>query len=312
VFRRGSVLGLALAALLAGAAPHGRAGEEPPAAPERSRSVLLVSWDGVGRGLLKEMLEADKLPNLAAMVKTGSVHDIEIKGHATETRPGHAEMLTGLGPASTKIRSNASPGPIPAGLPLFDRLKKHFGRDGIATAAVTGKRYVGTLFAASRADIDVLDAGARLAADTGPAALAALAAAGKHKSGRFFVFVHFSDPDAAGHGYGHASRRQREATVTCDAWLGRMVEQLKKAGLGGSTSVYVTADHGFDIGAHTHDNAPHVWLVSNDKSVKRGGTQADVPATVLARFGLDVGKLEPKLIGRPLTEAREPVPQKVR
>jgi hypothetical protein len=43
--------------------------------------------------------------------------------------------------------------------------------------------------------------------------------------------------------------------------------------------------------------------VTNDKLVTHGGTIADVPATIMARFGIEVGKLEPKLIGKPLTGA---------
>jgi len=74
-------------------------------------------------------------------------------------------------------------------------------------------------------------------------------------------------------------------------------------------------DHGFDVNAKSHSNAPHSWLVTNDKLVTHGRTIADVPATIMARFGIDVGKLEPKLIGKPLTgavpatEEKAPVPE---
>jgi hypothetical protein len=62
----------------------------------------------------------------------------------------------------------------------------------------------------------------------------------------------------------------------------------------------VTTDHGFDPNARTHENAPHSWLVTNDKWVRRGGMIADIPATILARFGLDLAKLAPLLLGKPL------------
>jgi len=264
----------------------------------RRGNALLVSWDGVRRDVLKEMLEAGKLPNLAGVIKAGSLQDIVIRGQRTQTRPGHAKMLTGLCASQTGISANSSPGCVPAGCTLFDRLRKAPRTGKVATIVVTGKTYVGTLFAESRASIDTYDAGSRLAEATGPAALSALA---RHRQQRFFAFVHFSDPDAAGHSSGEGSDHYLEAIVTCDRWLGLILGQLRKHGLEEKTAVYVTTDHGFDKGRRTHQDAPEIWLATSDRRVTRGGELADIPATILSGFGLDPGKLEPPLLGKPLT-----------
>ena len=79
-----------------------------------------------------------------------------------------------------------------------------------------------------------------------------------------------------------------------------IVEWLKEANLYDSTLIYVMTDHGFDMNAKTHNNAPHSWLATNDKLVTHGGIIADVPATILTRFGIDCTKLEPHLIGKSL------------
>jgi len=295
----------AFIALALGCQSCGAEPEKPAAGPEAKppaaefRNAILISWDGLDRSVVKELLKDEKLPNLAALVKAGSLQDIQVKGHDTETRPGHAEMLTGLAAEVTGIKSNFEGEAVPEGTTIFERLKKSLGKDGITTVMITGKAYVGTLVpAGSRASIDSFDAGSRTAPTVGPLCLAALE---KHKQRRFFAFFHFLDPDSAGHGSGMDSKPYRQAAVTCDAWLGAMIELLKKEKLADATLIYVMADHGFDAGARVHSNAPDSWLATNDRAVERGGIIADVPATILARFGVEPDKLKPALLGRPLT-----------
>ncbi len=294
-------LGLCLLLCIAGCGADQKDAKPPDTAAPGGGNTLLISWDGVRRDTLREMLKTGELPHLAKLMSAGSIQDIAVGEHLTQTRPGHAEMLTGLAAATNRILSNSSPGPIPAGLTLFDRLKQTPNTKNVVTAVITGKTYVGTLFAASMKNIDTYDAASRLAGETGPAALAALK---KHKQQRFFAFVHFADPDAAGHGSGEGSSDYLEAIVTCDRWLGKLVAQLKQHGIAAGTLVYVTSDHGFDKGSHSHHNAPDIWLVTNDKKVNRGGTIADITATIMQGFGLDLEKLEPGLTGKPLTGER--------
>jgi len=177
----------------------------------------------------------------------------------------------------------------------------------MATIMVTGKQYVGTLFTNAEAAIDTQDIGSRRAQAVGPLCLAALE---KHKRQRFFAFFHFLDPDSAGHGNGSASAEYRKAAVLCDQWLGAIIAWLKQEKLGDSTLLYVMTDHGF--GGFDHREAPDSWLATNDQAVKRGGTIADVPATILKRLGVDLEKLEPRLLGKPLLDeapAKKPGPQ---
>ncbi|MCY3022138.1 MAG: alkaline phosphatase family protein [Planctomycetota bacterium] len=327
----------------------GRARAEDGAAkaPEGTpQNVILISWDGLDRPVVKELLDKDKLPNLAALLKEGSFQTIEVKGHTTVTKPGHAEMLTGLDTKETGVYSNAKYEPIPEGYTIFERMQKFLGgKDKIHTFMVTGKlAHVGGRgpdeikaggakggkagkkpgkrardlpdgadnvpeaeragpekgepFFLTRKALDVFDAAQRDAGEVGPLCLKYLE---RYKEPRFLAFLHFSDPDHAGHKHGSGSDEYREAAQDCDKWLGKIVKWVKKENLYDKTLIYVMTDHGFDPDAHTHNHAPHSWLATNDKLVTHGGTIADVPATILARFGVDVEKLEPKLIGKPLT-----------
>ncbi|MEK7270243.1 MAG: alkaline phosphatase family protein, partial [Planctomycetota bacterium] len=117
------------------AAPPGT----PKAGPE-PQTVLLISWDGLDRSVAKELLAKERLPNLAALIREGSLQDIDVRGHVTVTKPGHAEMLTGLGVETTGVYSNQRYRPIPAGLTIFERLQDSLGGPGkIRTFMVTGK-----------------------------------------------------------------------------------------------------------------------------------------------------------------------------
>jgi hypothetical protein len=130
----------------------------------------------------------------------------------------------------------------------------------------------------------------------------------KYKDKPFFFFVHFAEVDHSGHGHGENSKEYNDALISNDTWTGKICEKLKELGLDDKTLVYVTADHGFDEDKSGHGYAPFVFLGTNDPKVKRAGMRQDVAPTILARFGLDLKKLDPPLDGEPLTEpATKPV-----
>lgn len=283
---------------------------EPPPADARSLNAILISWDGCDRSVVKELLAQQKLPNIAALVSQGSLQDINVAGHVTATVPSHAEMLTGLAPSVTGVITNEQYQPIPEGYTIFERLQQHFGGpEHIRTIMVTSKgsslgghgppdRPTGEPYYLTSRHLDVFDSANRGASQVGPLCLSYLS---QFKAQRFFAFFHFAGPDAAGHASGIDSPEYRSAIVACDDWLGKILELLKSEGIYDRTLVYVVADHGFDPHSKSHNQAPDSWLATNDKAVTHGGVLADVPATILMSFGVDVGRLEPKLIGKPLT-----------
>ena len=128
------------------------------------------------------------------------------------------------------------------------------------------------------------------------------------KDRRFFFFVHFAEPDHAGHKNGENSQAYTDVVRVDDEWTGKIVAKLKELGLYDKTLVYVTADHGFDEGGRGHRYAPYVFLATNDKNVTRNGNRADIAPTVLKRFGLDLAKIDPPLDGIPLDE---PAPDRI-
>ena len=124
----------------------------------------------------------------------------------------------------------------------------------------------------------------------------------------FFFFVHCAEVDHSGHQHGEPSKEYNDAIIFGDTQLGRIVAKLKELGVYDKTLIYVTADHGFDVGGKGHRYAPYVFLGTNDKKVMRDGTRADITPTVLDRLGVDTGKIAPPLDGESLAKpATKPV-----
>ena len=102
------------------------------------RSLLLVGWDGADRGRLRELLDADKLPNLALLVSSGSLVDTLVTTGATETKCGWAEILSGLSADAMGIENNRVYRSIPKGETVFERWREEHGRD-VCSVFIGGK-----------------------------------------------------------------------------------------------------------------------------------------------------------------------------
>jgi len=265
----------------------------------QSPNVILISWDGVQREHLYNMLEEGKLPNLQSLIWEGGVADITVTDHTTDTKAGHSEMLSGYPPRITGVYNNKRFKPIPKGYTIFERLEKYSGGK-IVTVMLTGKTHhlggeKGEPYFITKRYIDVFDSNAAPATVVGPKALNYIE---KYKNRQFFFFFHFSDPDSNGHKYGENSTQYENGIMACDLWLGKIIASLKEKGIYENTIIYVTADHGFDEGKKTHSNAPYVFIASNRKV--RGGDQKDIVPTILKDFGISISEMKPRLPGKSL------------
>lgn len=295
-----------------------------PASPVLSQSqiphtsILLISWDGVERSHLISLLSQGRMPNAARLIGEGGLVNMTVEGHATETIPGHVEMLTGYPPNLTGAYTNLDYSVVPANLTLFERLKAFFG-GGIVTVICTGKplaidyatdpsqyEVINWTMSAShplynaRSSVDFLDLNRANASVVGAKALGYLETC---KGERSFMFIHFREPDYAGHKFGEGSAEYDEAIVECDRWLGSITAALDSLGIYNSTTIYVTTDHGFDEGGYGHSYAPEIWLFTNDAGIdtSMAARQGDLVPTILAKFGIDPASLSPPLPGKPLT-----------
>jgi predicted AlkP superfamily pyrophosphatase or phosphodiesterase len=301
------------ALLLLGAAFHVAAFD--PAVSPSERSAVLLSWDGVGRERLRELLAAGRLPGLSELIRGGSLVDITVTDHRTDTKAGHAEMLTGYGPDVTGVHSNLWFQPIPEGLSVFEALQRRFGPDHIATIMITAK--AGNLGSAGpaflkrgrpwhlvRPTLTVWDGDAKR--DDSVVGSLAIASLRRFAGQRFFAFFHFAGADRAGHRKRERADEHAEAIVVCDRWLAAITAELHARAIDRGTMVFVTADHSFDPARRSHRNAPGVFLATNHPGVVRSSDQRDIVPTLLAEMGVDPAAQQPPRPGRPLTSIVSP------
>ena len=125
-----------------------------------------------------------------------------------------------------------------------------------------------------------------------------------YKDKRLFAFFHFGDADTAGHEYGEYSNEYSNAIIMYDQWLGSIISKLKELKIWDKTLLYVTADHGFDEGGKTHENAPDFFLATNNKQITKNGDRKDITPTILWSYGFDLGSILPPLDGSVLVDKK--------
>ncbi|MFH0914768.1 MAG: alkaline phosphatase family protein [Chloroflexota bacterium] len=299
------------------------------------RNIILIGWDGAQRNHVKESLGRGELPNLKKLISEGNLVAIDIY-RTTDTKAGWAQILTGYEPEVTGVYGNGRYQPIPRGYTIFERLESFFGSDRFVTVAVIGKKehvdddpplrrpyregdriegkiitedgkkyqlIPGKPYYHTRESLDLFLNGLNEDEKVGSKALELLE---QYKDKPFFFLVHFAQVDHKGHSFGENSREYNDALISADTWTGKLMEKLRQLNLYDKTLIYVTADHGFDEGMTSHNDAPYVFLGTNDPQVIRRGSRADIAPTILERFGLKLSQFTPPLDGHPLTKPYQP------
>jgi predicted AlkP superfamily pyrophosphatase or phosphodiesterase len=77
-----------------------------------------------------------------------------------------------------------------------------------------------------------------------------------------YVFLHYADPDAAGHALGWGGDAYQKAIRKVDAQLGRIFQLIEKSDeLRGKTTIFLTADHGGKDHNHADNLLPEVYTI---------------------------------------------------
>lgn len=266
-------------------------------------NVILFGWDGAQRAHVKECLSRGELPTLKGIADRGRLVAIDVV-RTTDTKAGWSQILTGYQPEVTGVFSNSRYQPIPDGYTIFERLERTYGSDFVTVAVVAKKDHVGgeagLPYANAAGDMEHFDNGLVSSQVVAERAMQYLE---QYRARPFFFFVHFGQPDASGHAQGENSREYNDGLVGDDYWTGQVLAKLKALGLSGKTAVYITADHGFDEGLKSHNDAPYVFLATTDKGIVRRGLREDVVPTIYDRLGLASSGFSPELDGHSLRSA---------
>lgn len=259
----------------------------PPAV--RSEHVIVISIDG----LRPDAIAAAGAVTLQRMVREGSFSAQAQTIPLSKTLPSHTSMVTGVGPEVHGITWNSDLTPIygKVRVPTMFEIARE---SGLVTAAFFSKskfhhlEVPGTLdlvespwgwFGSWRAEVTVRHVEEEL---------------GEARPN--LTFVHFGEPDYAGHEHGWMEPEYLDAVRKADWAVARVLEEADAAFGAGEYTVIVTADHGGHAHEHGHGTPEHrtiPWLawgkgVSAGVALAEGIRTMDTAATTLWLLGVTV------------------------
>jgi predicted AlkP superfamily pyrophosphatase or phosphodiesterase len=226
--------------------------------------VILISWDGGGSHYLKDNPDLKSLKKLIA----NSHYTFESQSESpTITLPNHTSMLTGLPPSIHQVLWNKwePDRGLVQRLTIFD-IVKHATVEKLkstekakpvtataksappATGFYVGKDKLKHLYKKEVIDDYKLS---KSAAET----TARVTERIRSKTLPRFSFVHFAEPDVAGHEFAWGSDEYNKALVECDNRLGEILQALEQSQLDQNTAVILTADHGGEGKSHREEVA---------------------------------------------------------
>jgi hypothetical protein len=301
----------------------------PPLTAQASDRVVLISWDGIRRDVLQELLQWQPVGATPVACPNGR-HEPEmptecngyltclpticnfqiIDSAVTEgkplTRPQHAQMLSGYGPLETGDITNAGKRGLPPGFTVYERIAA--ARPDVFTAHIAGRKFVGMgiIRWAKRSGALTLDMrrGGRdnyTGANTTKRVVQALDLIADSP---FFLFIHYKAADVVGHRVGDGSKQYREAIIQNDKQLAAVMQLLIDRELLPTTEVYVTTDHGFSGIFHVNSEEPAItqtWFASlrRDLGIVHNSV-LDVTPTVLETLGIPLDDISPPYRGAPM------------
>ena len=282
------------AALVASACSANYIRSGPPAAPPKplpdasiSRHVVVVSVDG----LRPDAINAYGASTLQRLIREGSYTLAASTIHPSKTLPSHTSMLTGQPPERHGVLWNnvTSADTDAIELPnIFSVARAH----GYSTAAFFSKAKFQPLQLEGTLDYSQAPGGwfGRWSSERTIRDVANYLERARPN----VLFVHLTDPDAAGHRDGWMSDEYGRAVASADAAITRLLDLSAQAFGNGNFSLIVTADHGGHDKNHGSRDPLDVTIpwIAWGKGVKQGALEThvqtmDTASTVLWLLGLN-------------------------
>ncbi len=255
--------------------------------------VVIVSLDGVRPDAI-----GPDMQGLHRLYLQGASPYLARTISKSATLPSHASMVSGVDASDHGLSFNAyrpERGNIAA--PTIFSLVH---RAGLPTAMFVGKAKLKHLLA--HTDDAAFKMGGMICDRLLSEALPYLQTAE-----RGLVFLHFADPDSAGHRYGWMSDEYMAAVKRADRCLDRVLRTIDDGGRASRTLLITTSDHGGHNKSHGTrlDVDQHIPWFAWGAGVQRGRFQralhtTDTAATTLAALGIPHS---PAMQGRPVLEA---------
>jgi len=250
--------------------------------------VLLVSIDG----LRPDAITSRTAPFLMQFIREGVYFPRAQATLPSTTLPNHLSMVTGLSGERHGLRTNKESTQGHTALPtVFSVIKQA----GYRSSMYFGKRKLGYLAAPG-------DVALRQGPDdkslgypgTSASALARRFARNWPNRSDALTFMHFREPDKAGHKYAWMSPEYLQAVSESDRALSEVVAAVRRSDRKATTTIIVTADHGGKGTIHWGEDPEYrtiPWLavgpgIPRDAIIARPMHIEDTAPTVLRLLGL--------------------------
>jgi len=239
-----------------------------------------------------------------------TIHRLQLDGAAalhsrtiskSSTLPSHASMVSGVDFDQHGLTFNSYR--PERGHIQYPTIFSEAQRSGLSTALFVGKRKLEHLLRPEF--VDHLEVGGVFCNKVTDLAIPHL-----RNAVPGVVFIHFSDPDGAGHQYGWMSGKYKDAVHRADRCVRDVLEALEARGDMDRTLVLVTSDHG----GHDHNHGTRKrldrmipWVlygagVKIKKRIRRTVFNTDTAATIFFALGIEPPDT---IVGKPVLEAFE-------
>jgi hypothetical protein len=236
--------------------------------------VINISVDGMGSSYLQSLLSSNQAPNFQQLISQGAYtfnarDDYDI----TVTLPNHTTMMTGRGIVGTTGHNWTSNSDPAANQTLASNKGSYVASvydvvhdNGMSTALYATKTKFSlfdTSYNATNGALDVTGADNgrdkldRYVYNSSSSSITSQFVTNMTSSPTQFNFLHFTDPDTAGHASGWGSTAYQNSLKAVDGYLGTILNFVESnATLKGKTAILITADHGGSGTDHSDATLP--------------------------------------------------------
>jgi hypothetical protein len=249
------------------------------ASAEQVQYVIDISVDGLGSSYLKALVDTNQAPNFKRLLTDGAwTYNARDDYDVTVTLPNHVTMATGRGIQGT-TGHNWTSNVDPSATDTIHKTKGSYVASGFDVAHDNGLR---TAMYATKTKFSLFnqsyDATNGALDGTGPdngrdkldvyyynssSTTMTTSFVNAMKSNPYnYSFLHYTDPDSAGHGSGWGSTAYNNSLKAVDARLGQIFSLVETdATLKGKTTILLTADHGGEGTDHSNATRPLIYTI---------------------------------------------------
>ena len=269
--------------------------EPSPADPStnspQGKHIIVISVDG----LRPDAIEKAKAPVMQSMIKSGTWCPVAQTIRPSVTLPSHTSMVTGLTYREHGVTWNVYRKGLIKKATMFSVAKDA----GLSCAAYFAKSKLRFLTPPAHVDRIIGPPAPRKKGKEWPALDIAKQFLKDWETTQYnLTFIHFKEPDSAGHGRGWMSKTYLKAVSKVDKAIGIIVQGLKDAGSYEQTVIIITADHGGVRRGHggNHPKSQTIpWLCAGagipvGLRIEREIRTYDTAPTALKLLGLDPPK----------------------